>query len=146
MTFAEESDKMNRCTLKEIAEESIKKQQDKRDAFIFRNPDTQKNIAVARNLTELLIHLGEIDDISLNYHLYRTTKLDLEGKIDDEVEAHPRSDIALWIQYILGDDELAAKIWELRELVNDESLRAELIQVVKARHSELMNVLVKQKL
>ena len=124
--------------LREIAHESIGKRVDLSYAFIFKDPETQEVLGVARNLTDLLIHLEKVDIRSLRYHVYRTATQALDGSPNVE---HPRSDIALWIQYVLGDDELATKIWNLREIVDDQELREAVLKVIQERHDELKAVL-----
>ncbi|MFX1513490.1 MAG: DUF5752 family protein [Promethearchaeota archaeon] len=128
---------MSIAELYNIARRSIGNHVDPAYAFEFKHPDTKEIIAIAHNLTELLVYLEQEDYDLIKHHYYRITNRHLDGTSNGEQQ---RSDIALWIQYILGDDLLATKIWELRNS-NFTKLHSDLIQVIKERHEELQRIL-----
>lgn len=69
-----------------------------------------KILDVVTNLPDLLQKLETLPLNEFCVHCYRKTNYDLQGK---DMISTPRSDIALWIEYTIGDTILAERIFKL---------------------------------
>ena len=65
-------------------------------------------IGVVKNLANFYKQLKEVPLDVFCFHCYRMSRSNLAGK---SISPSPRSDIALWIEYSLGDTELAHRIF-----------------------------------
>ncbi|MFX0014212.1 MAG: DUF5752 family protein [Promethearchaeota archaeon] len=101
-----------------------------------------KVIATISNLSELISTLPEIPATIAQFHIFRETTQDLfESKeLDGPVV---RSDLALWINYVLGDAELSRRVYEIgkTESSHPESLKKQIIELLKQRERELINLI-----
>lgn len=121
-----------------------------RDAFKKCSPELTfrffgsngKVIAKISNLSELISTLPEIPATIAQFHIFRETTQGLfESKqLDGPVV---RSDLALWINYIIGDAELSRRVYEIgkAESSNPESLKQHVIKILKQREQELINLI-----
>ncbi|NHJ01957.1 MAG: hypothetical protein EAX86_07410 [Candidatus Heimdallarchaeota archaeon] len=102
-----------------------------------------KIIASTSNLSELISTLPEIPATIAQFHVYRETT---QGIFDEPAELDGpvvRSDLALWINYVLGDIELSRCVYELgKEFANNpEELKQKVIEVLKEREQELIRLI-----
>ncbi|MHA2227073.1 MAG: hypothetical protein ACXAC8_17795 [Candidatus Hodarchaeales archaeon] len=74
--------------------------------FFFRKGDTV--IGTASDLASYTQLLEEIPLDVFCFHCYRISQSDLSGK---KIHSIPRSDVALWIEYSVGDTHLANQIY-----------------------------------
>ncbi|MFX1282248.1 MAG: DUF5752 family protein [Promethearchaeota archaeon] len=121
-----------------------------RDAFKKCSPELAfrfygsngKVIATISNLSELISTLPEIPATIAQFHIFRETTQDLFElkQLDGPVV---RSDLALWINYVLGDVELSRRVYELgkMESTNPEALKRQIIELLKQRERELINLI-----
>ncbi len=121
-----------------------------RDAFKKCSPELAfrffgsngKVIATISNLSELISTLPEIPATIAQFHIFRETTKDLFDlkQLDGPVV---RSDLALWINYVLGDVELSRRVYELgkMESTNPETLKQRVIDLLKQRERELINLI-----
>ena len=121
-----------------------------RDAFKKCSPElvfrffgsNGKVIATISNLSELISTLPEIPATIAQFHIFRETTQGLfESKpLDGPVV---RSDLALWINYVLGDTELSRRVYEIgkAESSNPENLKKQIIKILKQREQELINLI-----
>ncbi|MHA1331345.1 MAG: DUF5752 family protein [Candidatus Hodarchaeales archaeon] len=99
-----------------------------------------KVIATISNLPELITALPEIPAIIAQFHVFRETTQDIfeDRQLDGPVV---RSDLALWINYVLGDVELSRRIYELGKTEkNAKLLKEKVIKTLREREQELMNL------
>ncbi len=92
--------------------------------FYFRKEN--QIVAVAGNLVELIDCVRSVDGKALRFHLFRMIK-ERDGFT-------PRSDLSLWVHYILGDIELSARLYELRGVDEPEELRKAILQACEERY------------
>ncbi len=101
-----------------------------------------KVIASISNLSELISKLHEIPATIAQFHIFRETS---QGLFDSKQLSGPvvRSDLALWINYILGDVELSRRVYEIgkAEHSNPEALKKRVIEILKQRERELINLI-----
>ncbi|MHA1969193.1 MAG: DUF5752 family protein [Candidatus Hodarchaeales archaeon] len=105
-----------------------------------------KIIAKTTNLSELISILPEIPATIAQFHIFRETTQDifeprhLDGHLDGPVV---RSDLALWINYVLGDTELSRRVYEIgkSESANPEILKKKVIKLLKEREKELIDLI-----
>lgn len=96
-----------------------------------------KVIATITNLSELITTLSEIPSSIAQFHIFRETTdgifdLPLSGPV-------VRSDISLWINYVLGDTELSRRIYEAGKIEkNADRLKESIIRILKEREQELI--------
>ncbi|UCG90075.1 MAG: hypothetical protein JSU57_06330 [Candidatus Heimdallarchaeota archaeon] len=121
-----------------------------RDAFKKCSPELAfrffgsngKVIATISNLSELISTLPEIPATIAQFHIFRETTQELFDlkQLDGPVV---RSDLALWINYVLGDVELSRRVYELgkTESINPEALKQRVIELLKQREQELINLI-----
>lgn len=93
-------------TLGWIAEQAFA---DSNDPFIFRSVEGEI-IGMATNLTNLIYQLESVPIEVACYHIFRKTGQDLQG---NPITLIDRSDLALWVEYTLGDTTLAQKIYNI---------------------------------
>lgn len=101
--------------------------------------NTGRTIATVTNLSELISILPEIPATIAQFHIYRETTQDIfeSRQLDGPVV---RSDLALWISYILGDHELARRVYEIGKSEKDaEKLKYSIITLLKERERELID-------
>ena len=97
-----------------------------------------RTIATITNLSELISILSEIPATIAQFHVFRETTQDIfePQQLDGPVV---RSDLALWINYVLGDIELSRRIYDLGKTEkNAEKLKGKLIILLKERERELI--------
>jgi hypothetical protein len=97
-----------------------------------------KVIATISNLSELISTLSEIPSTIAQFHIFRETTKDIfeQRHLNGPVV---RSDIALWINYVLGDVELSRRIYEIGKAEkNAEKLKIKIIETLKERERELI--------
>jgi len=95
------------------------------------------------NLEELISALQEIPAVIAHFHIYRSTTAGLfdSAPLDGPVI---RSDIALWINYVLGDSELSRRVYDAgTEESNPIKLKERVINILKQRERELIDLLKK---
>ena len=80
---------------------------DKNDPFIFRSIEGEV-IGMAFNLSSLIHQLNSVPIEVACYHILRKTDHDLQGNPTTLIE---HSDLALWVEYTLGDTSLAQQIY-----------------------------------
>ncbi len=102
-----------------------------------------KIISSVCNLSELISVLPEIPATIAQFHVYRETT---QGIFDEPPELDGpvvRSDLALWINYVLGDVELSRRVYELgKEFANNpETLKLKVIEILKEREQELIKLI-----
>lgn len=111
------------------------------DSFRFYG-NNGKIIAITTNLSELISTLPEIPATIAQFHIFRETTQDIfePRPLDGPVV---RSDLALWIEYVLGDMELSRRVYEIgkAESANPEILKQKIIEVLKEREKELINLI-----
>ena len=98
-----------------------------------------KVIATITNLPELISILPEIPATIAQFHVFRETTHDffVNRELDGPVI---RSDLALWINYVLGDVELSRRIYDIGKSIKDApSLKQAVIEVLRKREQELIN-------
>ncbi|WP_455140716.1 DUF5752 family protein [Candidatus Hodarchaeum mangrovi] len=98
-----------------------------------------KVLATITNLPELISILPEIPATIAQFHVFRETTYDFfeDRELDGPVI---RSDLALWINYVLGDVELSRRIYDIGKSIKDAQLLKEtVIEVLRKREQELMN-------
>jgi hypothetical protein len=99
-----------------------------------------KVMATISNLSELISTLPEIPAIIAQFHIFRETS---QGLFDPKQLNGPvvRSDLALWINYVLGDAELSRGVYEIgkSESTNPKTLKQRVIDLLKKREQELIN-------
>ncbi|MFX0184175.1 MAG: DUF5752 family protein [Candidatus Hodarchaeota archaeon] len=99
-----------------------------------------KVIATISNLSELISTLSEIPPTIAQFHIFRETTKDIfePRQLNGPVV---RSDIALWVNYVLGDIELSKRIYEIgkKEKIA-EKLKEEVINLLKEREKELIEL------
>lgn len=97
-------------------------------------------LATVSNLSELISTLHDIPPTILQFHVFRET---MSGLFDEQLNGPVvRSDIALWINYVLGDDELSRRVWEIgKHEKNPRELKKKVIETLKEREKELRMVL-----
>lgn len=66
-------------------------------------------IGVANDLESFYVQLENVPLEVFSFHCYRMTRSNLAGK---SISPSPRSDIALWIEYSVGDTQLAHQIYD----------------------------------
>ncbi len=91
------------------------------------------NGCIAGNLVELIDCIRYVDQNTLLYHLFRL--------VDENNTVTPRSDLSLWIHYVLKDTELSAKIYELRNIEDPVKLRKNALQTCEARYFFFKDIL-----
>ena len=79
------------------------------DPFYIKNL-SGSTLDIVNNLPDLLQKLEALPLNELCFHCYRKTNYDLQGR---GTISTPRSDIALWIEYTVGDSALAERIFKL---------------------------------
>ena len=97
-----------------------------------------KVIATTSNLPELISALPDIPATITQFHIFRETTQDIfePKQLDGPVV---RSDLALWINYVLGDVELSRRIYEIGKKEKEaEKLKAQVINILKEREQELI--------
>jgi hypothetical protein len=97
-----------------------------------------RTIATITNLSELISSLSEIPATIAQFHVFRETTQDIfePQQLDGPVV---RSDLALWINYVLGDKELSRRIYDLGKTEkNAGKLKKKLITLLKGRERELI--------
>lgn len=121
-----------------------------RDAFKKCSPELAfrffgsngKVMATISNLSELISTLPEIPATIAEFHIFRETSQEL---FDPKQLNGPvvRSDLALWINYVLGDAELSRRVYEIgkSESTNPETLKQRVIELLKKREQELINLI-----
>ncbi len=91
---------------------------------------------------ELITTLPEIPATIAQFHIFRETFTYL---FDTKQLSGPvvRSDLALWINYVLGDVELSRQVYEIgkTESNNPETLKQRIIDLLKKRERELIDLL-----
>lgn len=101
-----------------------------------------KIIAKTRTLSELISTLPEIPATIVQFHIFRETTQDIfePRSLDGPVV---RSDLALWINYVLGDTELSRRIYDIGKDIssNSEILKQRIIEALKEREKELINLI-----
>lgn len=101
-----------------------------------------KVMAIISNLSELISTLPEIPATIAQFHIFRETSQEL---FDPKQLNGPvvRSDLALWINYVLGDAELSRRVYEIgkSESNNPETLKQRVIELLKKREQELINLI-----
>lgn len=101
-----------------------------------------KVIATISNLSELITTLPEIPATIAQFHIFRETNKDLFNttQLSGPVV---RSDLALWINYVLGDVELSRRVYEIgkTESNNPVTLKQQIIDLLKNRERELIALL-----
>ncbi len=101
-----------------------------------------KIIARVTNLSDLISILSEIPATIAQFHIFRETTQDIfePRHLDGPVV---RSDLALWINYVLGDTELSRKVYEMgkSESANPGILKKKVIELLKEREKELINLI-----
>ena len=101
-----------------------------------------KVLATISNLPELISILPEIPATIAQFHIFRETLQDLfdPKQLDGPVV---RSDLALWINYVLGDAELSRRVYEIgkAESNNPEILKQRIIELLKQRERELISLI-----
>ncbi len=101
-----------------------------------------KVIAKISNLSELISTLPEIPATIAQFHIFRETSQEL---FDPKQLNGPvvRSDLALWINYVLGDAELSRRVYEIgkSESTNPKTLKQRVIELLKKREQELINLI-----
>ena len=89
-------------------------------------------MAIISNLSELISTLPEIPATIAQFHIFRETSQEL---FDPKQLNGPvvRSDLALWINYVLGDAELSRRVYEIgkSESNNPETLKQRVIELLK---------------
>ncbi len=97
-----------------------------------------RTIATISNLSELISTLSEIPATITQFHVFRETTQNIfePQQLDGPVV---RSDLALWINYVLGDIELSRRVYDLGKTEkNAEKLKGKLILLLKERERELI--------
>ena len=101
-----------------------------------------KIIAQTTNLSELISTLSEIPATIAQFHIFRETTQDIfePRHLDGPVV---RSDLALWINYVLGDTELSRSVYEIgkAESADPEVLKKKIIELLKKREKELIDLI-----
>ncbi|UCE14808.1 MAG: hypothetical protein JSV04_06400 [Candidatus Heimdallarchaeota archaeon] len=100
------NEKNHTNTLDWVAEQAFA---DTNDPFIFRSVEGEV-VGMATNLTNLIYQLERVPIEVACYHIFRKTGHDLQGKPITLIE---RSDLALWVEYTLGDTTLAQQIYDI---------------------------------
>ena len=98
-----------------------------------------RTISTITNLSELISILPEIPATIAQFHIFRETTQDIfePRQLDGPVV---RSDLALWISYVLGDHELARRIYEVGKTEkNTDQLKDSILTLLKEREKELIN-------
>ena len=98
-----------------------------------------RTISTLTNLSELISILPEIPATIAQFHIFRETTQDIfeSRQLDGPVV---RSDLALWISYVLGDHELARRIYEVGKTEkNADNLKDSILTLLKEREKELIN-------
>ena len=100
-----------------------------------------KVLATISNLSELISTLPDIPATIAQFHIFRETtdKIFEQKQLDGPVV---RSDLALWINYVLGDIELSRRVYEIgkKESNDPGNLKRQTIQILKKREQELINL------
>lgn len=100
-----------------------------------------KILATTSNLSELISTLPDIPATIAQFHIFRETTQDIfePRQLNGPVV---RSDLALWINYVLGDLELSIRIYEVGKAEKDpEVLKAKVIEILKQREQELIRLI-----
>lgn len=100
-----------------------------------------RTIATISNLSELISTLPDIPAIIAQFHIFRETTQDIfePRQLDGPVV---RSDLALWINYVLGDTDLSRRVYEIGKTEkNAEVLKSKIIELLKARERELIELI-----
>ncbi|UCE15047.1 MAG: hypothetical protein JSV04_07675 [Candidatus Heimdallarchaeota archaeon] len=101
-----------------------------------------KVLAEISNLSELISTLPDIPATIAQFHIFRETDQDLfdSRQLDGPVV---RSDLALWINYVLGDTELSRRVYEVgkAKLSDPETLKKKVIELLKQREQELIHLI-----
>ncbi|MHA2225990.1 MAG: DUF5752 family protein [Candidatus Hodarchaeales archaeon] len=100
-----------------------------------------KVLGTITNLSELISTLPDIPATIVQFHIFRETTDEIfEQKLLDGPVV--RSDLALWINYVLGDIELSRRVYKIgrEESNNPESLKRLIIKILKNREQELINL------
>ncbi|MFX0015281.1 MAG: DUF5752 family protein [Promethearchaeota archaeon] len=116
--------------------------------FYFSQGD--RIIGIANDLKDLYNQLGKIPLDVFCFHCYRISQSNLAGHA---ISPSPRSDIALWIEYSVGDTQLAHQIYDTvnHSLCDQKTLeagskftqitiRSTVLQLIKARLDYLSSV------
>jgi hypothetical protein len=120
------------------------------DPFIFQTRDGE-NVGAAATLPSLIYQLESLPIDLVCYHCFRKTEFDLRGEQVREVE---RSDLALWLEYTIGDSQTAKEVYEsakksigyyydihtASDFAKKTTLKL-LINILENRFSELSNYL-----
>ncbi len=96
-----------------------------------------KVTAIISNLSELISTLSEIPSTIAQFHIFREIN---DGIFDEHLNGPViRSDIALWINYVLEDTELALKVYEIGKMEKSaDNLKEKVLFVLKEREKELI--------
>ena len=96
-----------------------------------------KVIATITNLSELISTLSETPATIVQFHIFRETT---DGIFDQQLDGPViRSDIALWINYVLDDAELARRVYEIGKTETDaDKLKETILIILKEREKELI--------
>ena len=100
-----------------------------------------RTIATISNLSELISTLPEIPAVIAQFHVFRETTQDIfePRQLDGPVV---RSDLALWINYVLGDVDLSRSVYEIGKTEkNAELLKSKIIALLKDREKELIDLI-----
>jgi hypothetical protein len=98
-------------------------------------------IATISNLSELISTLPDIPSIIAQFHIFRETTQDIfePRQLDGPVV---RSDLALWINYVLGDADLSRRVYDIgKSEKNADLLKTKIIALLKDREKELINLI-----
>ncbi|MHA2237540.1 MAG: DUF5752 family protein [Candidatus Hodarchaeales archaeon] len=100
-----------------------------------------RKIASITNLSELISTLPDIPAVITQFHIFRETTRDIfePRQLDGPVV---RSDLALWINYVLGDVDLSRRVYEIGKTEkNAELLKSKIITLLKDREKELIDLI-----
>ncbi len=87
--------------------------------FVFRDPeDPSKIYGIAHNLKELATNIKLIPYFSIEYHTQ---------SIDENLQIS--NDLALWLKYVIGVEELAAVVEEYANIYKGLELKNKLIEL-----------------
>lgn len=97
-------------------------------------------LATVSNLSELISTLLDIPPTIVHFHIFRETTA---GLFDEQLTGPVvRSDIALWINYVLGDVELAQRVFEVgKHEKSPRQLKNKVISTLKEREREFIDIL-----
>ncbi len=109
--------------------------------FVDQTVKTSGTIASISNLSELISTLPDIPAVITQFHIFRETTLDIfePRQLNGPVV---RSDLALWINYVLGDVDLSRRVYEIgKKEKNAELLKSKIITLLKDREKELIDLI-----